>query len=157
MRVTIARNVSRETRLADAESPGTIKEEVEFPNRPFWTIGGITGLVSALATALVGLMTVWGVTQPDSEQRRLIEQRAFQADLLERALQVESADGRRTGVNLLLGTGLLTLPDQGRIVSALQKGGPDTLPRWPANTPSRATISLPAGVIDTTHGLRPRA
>jgi hypothetical protein len=144
MRVTIRRPAPQNgAMLTNVGGQGMIEEEVDFPSRPFWTIGGITGLISAMATALVGLVTVFGVTKPDADQRRVLAEHTLHASLLERALQVQSADGRRISVNLLLATGLLKLEDAGRINEVLEGSGTDSLPHWPSSSTPRSSTTPP--------------
>jgi hypothetical protein len=141
MLATITRYPNSDVRAAS----GAVTETVDIPKSPFLTVGGISGLVTSLLT----ITTFWWVTKPDAEQKRDLEMYGYRAKMLERALQVPTADGRRSSVKLLVETGLLEL-DGDALADVLKPGSKDTLPHWPA--PGAAPTITPRSPADTRSG-----
>ncbi len=118
-----------------------VTEEVEIPNSALVKAGAILGTITALITAVIPLITLFANTRPDAKQAREQADNMFFSSQLARALQVETAEGRRTSVRLLLATGLLKARDDQRMNELLT--GTDSLPRWAAPTPDQAQATAP--------------
>jgi hypothetical protein len=105
----------------------TADQQIDVPASPFALISGITSLL----TTLVTVFTFWFVTKPDADQTRMNALHKNQTDMLQRALQVETADGRRNSLRLLVGLGMIGT-DQKIDLSGFLTPKSDTLPLWPA-------------------------
>jgi hypothetical protein len=160
MFVPILRRTKPSSRAATTESTdATVEEVVEISETPIrragGVAGGIAGVVSAgLLTALVQLFTFFAIDQPKARQSRELENDKAQITALERALSVETAAGRKTSVQLLLATGVLTPEDRG-LLDTLLKGG--ELPAWTTsrpNTPAGTSTSVRGTTTDTTAAVR---
>lgn len=128
--------------LRAAAAAGGI-EEVQVPTGLLALLSALTGLLPALAT----VATLFFVTKPNAEQTRGIELGNYQLKLVERALQVENADGRRNSLRLLRGVGMLHSGNDADLEALLKRDstGSDTLPLWKAASPSSdATQRSPA-------------
>lgn len=148
MRVTIKRPADLHHReLAD----GAVEEEVDIPAAPFQRAGGIAGLVSGTAiSAIISVLTFLLIDAPKASQVREMDKDKANIEALERALTVETADGRRTSVRLLLATGLLE-PDRAALLDSLLSGK-DTLPRWWTASGAREQPQSPGRTLPGTTG-----
>lgn len=127
MRVRIKRHGRNAEIGADEDvGPGTTTEEVDIPAGPFALVGGFSGL----STAVAAIFTFWMVTKPDADVERFVDSSGAQVQMLERALQVEDAQGRETSFQLLRALGLLKVTNDARIDSLIARV--DSLPRWGA-------------------------
>jgi hypothetical protein len=125
MRVRIKRYPrNAEAGVDDNVGPGD--EVADVSATPFAVVGGASGLLSALSAILTFML----MTKPDADVRRGVSAGEAQVQMLQQALQVESAEGRKTSVQLLRAMGLLRARDEGRLNSLL--ASVDSLPRWPA-------------------------
>jgi hypothetical protein len=129
MRVRIKRNPRPQNAEAFPDrdvGPESATEEVEVPATPF----AVVGAISALATTLITLLTFWMVDKPDADVKRGVDANQAQVEILQRALQVEDAQGRETAFRLMSAMGLLKASNPARVDSLLN--GVDSLPHWPA-------------------------
>lgn len=112
--------------------------------KPIAAVGGLSALLSTLMTVVTFAL----VDRPGADQARQFAQERHQMDVLQRALQVESADGRRNALRLLFG--LRLLPAEHKLdVEAFLKPTTDTLPFWrPVVSTSSGGASSPTR--DTT-------
>jgi hypothetical protein len=139
MRITIRRSQpptdTREDGLGTRTLPQSTVEEVHVPNRALLQAGGAVGLASGLVTLLMSLGTYWLVERPKAEQAGELTADKSRMEALDRALGVETMDGRRTSLRLLVATGVLDPEHPERLEALL--AGKDTLPRWPPRGDSR--------------------
>jgi hypothetical protein len=131
MRFTITRR-GVNTRSVGPESLGTTPVvEVEVPNSALLKAGGLIGLITGLIGALLPLISLWLVGEPDARQARELANRKFFAERLDQAMRVETDGGRRASIRLLLATGLLEARNPGQLESLLNEK--DALPQWRAS------------------------
>lgn len=139
IRITRARPAA-EAAADDDAAPGM---SVDVPGRMIALLGGSVGVLPALAT----LATFWLKDKPDADTRRQVSADQAQVQVLQRAMQVETAAGRETSVQLLRALGVLHTGDAAR-VDALLKA--DTLPRWAPVEPSGGGASADADVSNVS-------
>lgn len=128
-------------RSGQSESSGVTVADID--SRPITTRSAVSGGVSGGLTGVVLSLLVTGltflfVTKPDAEQRRDLELSRYRAEILQRALQLETPQERQASLNLLLDVGVLTLNENSQLREQLRTGKPP-LPRWPVQASSRTS------------------
>jgi hypothetical protein len=162
MRFTITRQ-GINTRSIGHEDLGTSPvEKVEVPDRELLKAGGLIGVITGLIGALLPLVSLWLVGEPDARQARDLADRKFFAERLDQAMRVETDGERRTSIRLLLATGLLEAKNAGQLEGLLN--GKDAFPQWrasgstqsstPTTGPTR-TGGTTVDRVDTTTGTPP--